>query len=295
MIAVDSWISEPGFYPDMNEVDYFADPCPTPSLRQSGIKILNGKSPYHFAFSHPRLNPYRAAKNPTSYMVFGSAVHSLALGRGREVSIIRYPDFRNESAKRARDAAIGAGRIPVLEREYARASAVAGEVRAAIEDELQGAEYWTEVPFFWIEETEFGPVWCGGMLDVWCPSLRRALDVKASVIALTAESIGRDMAANGYDVQYVWYPRGLSRLIPEAGGFSFGTLYVESEAPHGWTVNELDESSRMIAESACDRAVRRFAQCLHARTWPSYPRRQVVGTPGFHHQTEMVRQLSEEI
>lgn len=294
MSARAQWIEEPGFYPEMSELDYFADPCPEPSLRQSGIKVLVGRSPYHFAHQHVRLNPYRAARNPTSQMRLGSAVHSLALARGKEVSIIRYPDFKSSSAQRAREAALGAGRIPVLEREYERATVLAGIVRQAIEVELEGAEYWTEVPFFWVEETPFGPIWCAGMLDVWCPSKAKALDVKASSVPAVPDAVGRDMASNGYDVQNTWYRRGLGKLLPHAaGGFEFGTLYVEVDPPHGSSLFELDEGSRHVAEGDCLLAIRRFAQCLHSRSWPSYPRRQVVGTPSYHHQAATMRQLED--
>lgn len=288
-------ILEPGFYPDMDEATYFADPCPTPSLRQSGIKELLGKSPHHLAFKHPRLNPYGAARTSTRFMRVGQAVHSLALGRGKEVSVVRYPDWRNSSAKRAADAAIAAGRIPVLEREYERAAAGAAVLRDAIEVELGGAEYFTEVPLFWTEETPFGPIWCAAMLDVWAPSIGKALDCKFSSVVPLADSVGRDMAANGYDVQRSWYRRGLSALAPHVGRFDFATLYCENEPPHGFSSIELDEASDYVALGDCNTAVRVFARCLHSRTWPSYPRRQVVGTPPYHHQAATARQLSEDL
>lgn len=295
MSARPHWITAPGFYPDMGELEYFADPCPAPSLRQSGIKVLDGRSPYHFAYQHPRLNPYRQARAPTRFMIMGSAVHSLALGRGKEVSLIRYPDYRNPSAIRARDAALGAGRIPVLEREHDRAQVGAAIVRRAIEDELEGAEYFTEVPVFWTEETPFGPIWCGAMLDVWCPSRATALDVKFSSVFATPEAVGRDMASNGYDVQNSWYRRALAANVADFGGrFRFGTLYVEDQAPHGYSVFELDDGSAHVAEGVCNRAVKTFARCLYARSWPSYPAHQTTSTPPYHHQAATLRQLAEE-
>lgn len=298
MSARPEWIEAPGFYPEMLEADYFLDPCPEPSLRQSGIKVLNGRSPYHFAFEHPRLNPYAAARSTTRFMRMGSAVHSLALGRGREVSIVRYPNWQSSSAKRARDLALAANRIPVLEHEHERATAIAGVVRERIEEELDGAEYLTEVPLFWREAVDLADgrphwIWCAAMLDVWSPARATALDVKASSVAAIPDDVGRDMAANGYDVQNVWYRRGLGALLPEgAGRFRFATLYVETDPPHGACAFELDESSRTLADAQCTRAARTFAHCLAARSWPSYPRAAVVGTPPWH-QTAIVRALEE--
>lgn len=289
-------IEAPGFYPDLTEVEHFADPCPTPSLRQSGAKVLLGKSPHHLAFEHPRLNPYRKAnRQTTKFMRHGSAVHSLALGRGKEVSVIRHPNFRTSSAKRAAEMAIAAGRIPVLEHEHDTATAAAAVVRRAIDEELEGAEWFPEMCFYWIEETAFGPVWCGGMLDIFCPARRRILDLKNSSIPLTWEAIGRDMASNGYDFQREFYKRGASALAATAGEFEFGTLYVENDAPFGYTTVDLDTESDQYAAGDVELAIRTFGQCLHSRTWPSYPRRTRTSTPGYHHQAAKTRQLSQEL
>jgi hypothetical protein len=38
-------ITKPGIYPGVSSADYFADPCPTPSLTQSLCKILIERSP----------------------------------------------------------------------------------------------------------------------------------------------------------------------------------------------------------------------------------------------------------
>jgi hypothetical protein len=56
LAAVIAEISEAGMFFDVPCEDYFADPCPRPSLSNSGIGVLLNQSPAHFAARHPRLN-----------------------------------------------------------------------------------------------------------------------------------------------------------------------------------------------------------------------------------------------
>lgn len=278
------WVSAPGFYPELDADRYFDDPTPVPSLNQSTIKVLNETSPRHAAAAHPRLNPYGDRSKSSKAQYLGSAVHRLALGKGRDVSVIRYPDFKSGSARAARDLAVANGRIPVLERDHVRALDMAAVVRERIETALEGAPYETEVPIVWQRMTEAGPIWCRAMLDVWCPAKAKALDVKTTAGFATEEAVGKDIASNGYDVQDSWYLEGLETLLPDqAGRLSFGFLYVETSEPHGSRVFELDEQSRMIGRVQTDRAAEIWGRCWHSRTWPSYPRETGhVGTPAWH-------------
>jgi hypothetical protein len=77
-------ITQPGIYLDMSAVDYFADPCPSPSLTQSVAKRLIDRSPLHAWTIHPRLNPAFEADDPTKYDI-GNIAHRLLLGRGKEL------------------------------------------------------------------------------------------------------------------------------------------------------------------------------------------------------------------
>lgn len=278
------WISAPGFYPDLDADRYFDDPAPIPSLTQSVIKVLNETSPRHAAAAHPRLNPYGERGGSTKAQYLGSAVHRLALGKGRPVSVLRYPDFKSSSARQARDLAVANGRIPVLEKVHAQALEMAAILRARIEEAVQGHAYETEVPLFWIRQTAAGPIWCRGMLDVWCEALALALDVKTTAGFATEEAVGKDIASNGYDVQDSWYRDGIESIRPDlAGRARFEFLYCETSEPYGARPHELDETSRVIGRFQIDRAAEIWGRCWHGRTWPSYPRQTgSVGTPGWH-------------
>lgn len=274
-----------GLYADMTAEEYFADPCAQPSLNQSSIPDLLDRSPMHFAYGHPRLNPYGGpGADTTKAQWLGSAVHRIALGRGRELSIIRYPDYISKSARDARDLAIANNRIPVLEHEHVKACDMAEILRRQIDEELGGAEYLTEVVLIWEEHTVHGPIWCRAMLDVFCYERAIIMDPKALRIPATAKAFGRTAADSGYDGQAVFYRRGVSQVFPElAGDLKFVNLVVESSPPHGAQAFELDEDSRTTAETRVAQGMERFAYCLHNRQWPGYPKGiQTASTPQYY-------------
>jgi hypothetical protein len=270
----------PGLYENMDVAAYFADPCPTPSLNQSLIPALVECSPRHAAFEHPRLNPYGPPDIGGKAQFLGSAVHRLALGRGAEISTIRYPDYTSTSAREARDLACANGRIPILERDLVKARDLAAIVKAQIEDVLEGAPYQTEVAMFWRETTRHGVIWCRGMLDVWCEARMAALDVKCLRIRATPSAFSRAAGQSGYDVQQVHYQRGLAQVV---GTTDFAFLVVENTPPHGARPFRLDGPSLAAAEAAVAQSYEIWAQCLAERSWPSYPRGVAdVSTSSFH-------------
>ena len=289
-------ISAPGLYVDMDADTYFKDPCITPSLNQSGIPALIERSPYHFAYANPRLNPYGQAEDGDRARWLGAAVHRLALGRGREIATIRYKDYRDSSARRDRDLAVANGRIPVLEAEYVRAHDMAKILRAQIDEACEGHDYLTEVVVIWVEETVFGPIYCRAMLDVLCIPMALVLDPKALRIPAVAGAFGRTAAESGYDVQARFYPRGVEAVIPElAGRVRFANLVVENFPPHGAAMFEPDAEAKAAADFQITLGINRFAECLYSRAWPSYPRRvQRYSIPPWRQQQLMAREFSQE-
>lgn len=263
-------VTQPGMYPEMEADLYFSDPAPTPSLNQSLIPTLLDLSPYHFAFEHPRLNPYGRAPAGQRAMWLGSAVHRIALGRGREISCIKYPNYMATSAREARDLAVANGRIPVLENELVKARELAGVVREEIEAECGGSPYQTEVAVFWIEKTRHGPVWCRSCLDVWCPDKALILDPKVLSINATANAFGRVSGERGYDLQAVFNARGVQKALDLPEPPDFANVVIESAEPHGSAVFFPNAETKTAAEARCAEAIETFARCLHTRTWPSY-------------------------
>ncbi len=277
-------IYDVGIYRDMDAKTYQADPCERPSLNQSIIPYLL-RSPLHGAYQHPRLNPYGPALQSSLTQYFGEAVHRIALGRGRDISPIRYRDYRDSSAREARDLAIANNRIPVLEAELVRARDVARILVAAIERACEGHPYETEVVLIWKERTMYGEIWCRAQLDVLCRPLGLILDPKVLRINANAENFGRAASDSGYDVQGVFYPRGLSQVLPDVGAVRFANLVVENYPPYGVRTLYPATNTQYAAERQIARAMELWAKCLRERSWPGYPKEpEPYETPNYYQQ-----------
>lgn len=260
-------ITKPGFYPELSCDDYFSEPCPAPALTNSGIKQLLGKCPAYFHHCHPALGN-KPKDFSTAAMSRGSLVHRLALGKGDDYAISPFDEYRSAAAKEWKSIVEGAGQVPVKQKDFDQAEAMASVMRERIEEACEGKPYQTEVVIAWQEQMSSGPVWCRGMLDVWCPDLLLALDVKTCASA--ADHAVQKAFAGGYATQDAWYRRGLEKLTAEHGRVAFKFLFVESDDPHLARTATAREAFRHGAQFECDRALAIFADCLSSGQWPGY-------------------------
>lgn len=286
-------LNEPGFHPHLTPADYFAEPCPAPALTNSGIDLLLNKSPRHFAFQHPVIGaqfwpagmeepPHQSSA--TQYR--GSLVHRLALDKGDDWRVIDAPDYRTKEAKAQRDEAIKAGLIPVLAHRLKEAMAMANVIRRRIYEACQGEDYHTEVVIAWQERG----VWCRAMLDVWCPSLGLALDIKTAA-DISDLAINRAFA-RGYARQAAWYQRGIDALTGRPGHNQFRFLFVEDAEPWLSRTATMSEAFRSGGDGQCDRALAIFADCLARNDWPA-PGHIIVTPPAWLVQSWAYAELED--
>jgi hypothetical protein len=289
-----SLITKPGLYFDMACDDYFADPCPEPSLSNSGIGILLHQSPQHFAARHPRLNGGIDACKATAQMHRGSVVHRLALGAGKDYVVIDAPDFRKGDVKAQRDEAEAAGLVPILKHKFEEAAEQAKVLRAHLNDIFLGEAFLPEVVLAWKIETKHGEIWCRGMIDAWCPSLMMAVDLKSTTDA-SPTAATRRMVNGGYDTQDAWYSRGLGHVIGEPGKVRFVTLFSENDPPFASHAVTIDEAWRSSSWDLCEEAAEIFGRCLKAAQWPGYPRNpQLLNPPDWLISQRMFRGFARE-
>lgn len=268
-------ILAPGFFPEITPAQYFAEPCAAPALTNSGIKLLApaGAAPAKFAHQHPAIGqaPEEIASTAAQYR--GRLVHRLSLDKGDDYAISPFDEYRSNDAKAWKADTEARGVMPVKRAAFEEAEAMAAIVRERIVEACEGRPYQTEVVIAWQEKVELRDgtallVWCRAMLDVWCPDLLLALDVKTCADACD-DAIVRQFA-NGYATQDGWYLRGLNRLTGETGRARFGFLFVESEAPFLYRPVASTEAFRHGANMEIERALSVFGQCLNADDWPGY-------------------------
>lgn len=269
-------ITEPGFYPDITPVQYFAEPCPEAALSNSGVTILNEETPYDFAYQHPALNPDPAIRESSVAMRTGDLVHQLALGKGKGYRVGQWDEWRTNEAKAFRDTCLENGLVPVKPKDFDAAEIMASIVRERIARALQGADFHTELVFAWVEVVHVPDlnravrVWCRGMLDVWAHEIVTALDPKITAY-LTNSRVRAHIQNMGWDNQAAFYMRGLSKLVPSAAGrIRFKDLMIKPKAPFTSRTVDISREWASSSEVEIDRALVTFARCMATNSWPGY-------------------------
>ena len=266
-------ITEPGLYLDFTAADYFADPCPTPSLTQSVAKILLDRSPAHAWIAHPRLNPEWAPSDPTKYDV-GNIAHRLLIGRGKELAVIEADDWRTKDAKEQRAAAQQEGRLGVLGKHWELGNEMAHEAgeRLAHLPECRDA---------FLEECGHGEAvaccrlsdgtWLRAMIDWLSVDRLTVYDYKTTQASAAPHAIAARMADSEWPIQAAMHELILDNLYPEeAGRRRHRFVLQEDEPPYALTVSELPEAVMTIGRQKLAAAIEIWRTCMAADRWPSY-------------------------
>lgn len=264
--ALAAGISEPGIY-TMPADDYHADPCAVPSLSSGIARTLISRSPAHAWIAHPRLNPDHVPEERTAFDL-GSAAHALLLEGEDRMTVIDAADYRTKAAQEARDAARLAGRHPVLAARYKDVKAMVGRVHEAIDrsPDLSGitlADGTPEQTIIWRE----GDAWLRCRPDWLARDCSVMLDYKTTTDAEPLH-FGRHIARMLYHFQAAFYRRGVKAVTGRDAPFIL--LAQEIEAPHACTFHGCAPSLEAIAEQMVEQAIRTWAACMKADTWPSY-------------------------
>jgi hypothetical protein len=257
---------------------YHADPCERPALSSSVASLIVARSPAHARLAHPRLGGGVKRDDPTADMDRGTLLHRLILGRGSEVEAVDAKDWRTNAAKDAREAARGAGRIPVLQWKLREAELAAEVLRANMGDagvELDGE---SEVVIVWEEKSDRGvPVLCRAMIDHWAAPVE--IDLKTTDDA-SPDACIKKIGPMGYAIQRAAYLSGLEHVFPDlAGRIVQRIVWCEAEAPFCVTPVELSGEFLEYGRRRWRRAVNRWAECLESGEWPGYTRGVIRAEP----------------
>jgi len=260
-----------GLFPDVDIAAYHRDElAPEPSLSNSGMKRLIAETPLDFAYHHPRINPEAVKEaDDTAAKRRGDVVHQLALGKGRGYAVLPFDDFRSTAAKSARDNAVADGLTPIKQKDFDEAEVMAEVLRERIEEYLDGAAYQTEVAFIYQHMTAAGPIWCRGLMDVWCEERLIILDPKVTA-RLYDDSVGRHMVDMGWDRQAAFYPHAVGEILGQGGRVKFRDLMVKPEAPYTSRVVGLEKSDEYQAILECRSAMERFGAGMYSGNWPGF-------------------------
>jgi hypothetical protein len=286
-------ITEPGIYRGISEADYRSDPCPSPSLTQSLCKILIERSPRHAWIAHPRLNPQFEYDDDTKFDL-GNIAHKLLLGRGKEIEIVQFADWRKKEAQEARETAADRGCIAVLQHQFEQASdmvAAAWSQLAKHDDADAFTNGAGEVMITWQEDG----IWCRALVDWLHDDLRTVDDFKSTGMSVAPHVIGLRAEAGGWHVQAAFIERGLDILDPEgAGRRRYRFIAQETDKPHALTSMHMGEHWLTMGRKQVAVAADFWKIGTEGGWWPDYGRRAITPEfPGFKESRWLEREINE--
>jgi hypothetical protein len=286
-------ITTPGIYRGVLDADYRDDPCPMPSLTQSAVKTLIERSPLHAWTDNPRLNPNYERDDDTKFDI-GNVAHLLMLGRGKEIEVIQFDDWRKKAAQEAREAAADIGKIAVLERQFNQVCAMVAEAKGQLfrhEDKDAFTDGAAEAMIAWQEDG----IWFRSLIDWLHDDLRTVDDYKTTAMSVAPHLIGIRAEAANWNVQAAFIERGLDILDPEgAGRRRYRFIAQETDAPFALTVMHMDEHWMTMGRKKVDVGVQLWRHAIMNDKWPGYPNRSIVPEyPGFKETKWLEREVNE--
>jgi hypothetical protein len=273
-------ITEPGLDPDVPEDLYHRDPVPERSLSVTSSKVLleaGGPAKFDYARRHPHKS--------SAAMDLGTTVHGMVLGTGADIEVIDYPDFTTKKAKDARDAAIAAGKIPMIAHKHAEAQDIAD---AVLRHPTTGGLFTdgdAEISGFW-RDPEFG-IWLRGRIDylIYIDGRPTIVDFKTSKDA-GPDAWDKSVYEYGYYRQDPWYREGLAACLPaglrcEWHEIDFVFAVVETEPPYlvatyyisDGTPGEYGQPTPNDVALGMEHnriAREKYRDCAKADNWPGY-------------------------
>lgn len=262
------------------EVLYHADPCATPSLSNSIIKLLLNATPDHAMRAHPKLNPgfaFSMSGDGSDGLDNGTVAHGLLLEGHDKARVVEADSWRSAKAKEQRSSIERAGHIAMLAKQY---DSVMGMVVAARDfiGRSPMREAWNnakpEQTIIWVQDR----VLHRGRIDKLYLGDKGENVVCFDYKSTKAESPDDFMRSStycrfGYDTQAELYSQGIQELGYQRPRFWF--LVQESFEPYRCYWVENSEARSELAAHKIARARRLWAECLKADQWPGYPVSQV--------------------
>lgn len=264
-----------GIYTDMPPDEYYGDPCPPPpsgkggSITQSGAKELLARSPAHVWQYHPR-NPARIRRPAETKFDLGNVAHALLLGRGRDITVLDYDDWRSKEARAAREHALAAGKIVVLPSLYAQAKRMVEVARnsKALErwDPSQGD---SEVCLIWSEEWNGSTVWCRQLVDWLSADRTHMIDYKTTGMSASPDNHVKMIMNSGWHIQAAMCDRGLAALDLELQRATF--VEQETEPPNALSRCAIGPRWFEAGHYQLDKAISIWGDCCVTGNFFGYP------------------------
>lgn len=274
----------PGFHLNVPMRDYLNEPAVSASL----LHEIDTRCP-RAAWYCSWLNPKRPLEESTSAQGVGTVAHQILLEGSMDcVTVIDpalYPNktggvpegWKNPAIRAARDAAIAAGKVPLLPDQVAPIEAMVQAAYAyiatlertqpAIFAALQPGGGESEVVIRW-DERDGTP--CKIRADRISLDRRVVIDYKTTQASAEPDAWFRWQAMKlGYPMASAFYRRGVKAAMGVDTEYVW--LVQEQDPPYLCSLVGLDPMGQDLAERRMRRALCSWAACVSVDRWPGYP------------------------
>jgi PDDEXK-like domain of unknown function (DUF3799) len=268
-------ITAPGVY-DLDSETYHADCCETPSLSAGMINEIL-VAPAKCYETSRRLNPAWEPPEKQTKFSIGSVSHVMFLEPhlfAEQVVVVRgktkdgkpSDGYSSQDAKDQRDAALAAGKAPILPAQLdeiykARDAFFANTFTR---DAFANGKF--EQSLFW-RHPIYG-FWCRAKPDFIAGSLAHLNDYKATANAAPS-NFGRHAHNMGYHRRAAWYLEGAQAIFGKRPDH-YWFCNQEVKSPYLTSVVELDWQALEAGQDENDHAAGIFARCLETGDWYGY-------------------------
>lgn len=296
-------ITASGIYREFNEAEYFADPCPLPSLTQSIAKVLIDQSALHARAEHPRFaEPDEADEEAEKYVkaqAIGNAAHAYMIGRGKTLAVGDFKDWKKKEAQTFKDEALAAGKTPILNKHANTALLMVAAAKRQLSDiptrEPGIKDAFHEGAGEVMVAAEIDGIWLRSLVD-WMVSPRILVDFKTTGMSVAPHAIPNLMADAGWPIQAAMQERILDVIDPEgAGRRAFYFIAQENYKPFAITVHQLPEATLTMGRKMVAKAEAMWREAMLAGRWEGYP--AVVHAPeypGWKETKWLEREIADE-
>jgi len=272
----------------LDEAEYHADPVKGGSLSYSGAKKLlaeGGPELYRYEREHP--------PEPSTEMELGTAAHKLVLGVGRELHEVKFDNYNKNDAKKDRDDARAAGKVPLLTHQMETVRAMAARLREhdwANNLLTQGGQ--PEASAFW-QDPDTNLWWRCRWDRMPDPDPRRRpilVDYKTTDKGGAGpKKFSKAIADFRYYLQAHVYTAGYNCMFAYGTGqlAAFALIAQERVAPYRVAVYELHPNALAKGHQDAARAMAIYRECTENGDWPGYePDPQVIDLPYWMYRDE---------
>lgn len=295
-------ITKPGIYRDFPEADYFADPCPTPSLSQSLAKVLIEQTTLHARAEHPRFAEPDEDEPDEKYVkaqAIGNAAHYTLIGRGKEPAVGNFKNWTSKDAKEFKATALATDKMPILAKHANTALLMVAAAKrqlsalAAVDGSIIGAFHDGDGEV--VVAAEIDGIWLRSLVD-WMVSPRLMFDFKTTAMSVAPHAIPNLMADAGWPIQAAMQERILDVLDPEgAGRRRFYFVAQENYKPFALTVHLLPESTMTMGRKMVAKAETMWREAILTNRWTGYPALiHHPEYPGWKETRWLEREISDE-